>query len=70
MSSGVSESRVLTGDNPFGVDPDHYRHSAQPDYSDPLWSETHFWSAWNPDDGDLAVGPLSRSRRIRRRHVD
>ncbi|HTK65624.1 MAG TPA: hypothetical protein VL595_24795 [Pseudonocardia sp.] len=51
MSTGVSESRVLAGDNPFGVDPDHYSRSAPPDYSDPLWSETHFWSAWNPDDG-------------------
>jgi hypothetical protein len=51
MSTGVSESRVLTGDNPFGVSPDHYRRCAEPDYSDELWSETHFWSAWNPDEG-------------------
>ena len=43
--------RVLSGENPFGVDPDHYMSAATPDYQDALWSETHFWSAWNPDEG-------------------
>ncbi|HEY1966477.1 MAG TPA: hypothetical protein VGH89_00910 [Pseudonocardia sp.] len=51
MASGISASRTLTGDNPFDVDPNHYRQCADPDYTDSLWSETHFWSAWNPDEG-------------------
>lgn len=46
-----TRSRVLSGDNPFEIDPDHYARSAEPDYEDVLWSETHFWSAWNPDAG-------------------
>ncbi len=46
-----TRSRLLTGDNPFGVAADHYTHCAAPDYQDFLWSETHFWSAWNPEEG-------------------
>ncbi len=51
MSTGVSASQVLTGDNPFGIEPDHYQACATPDYTDQLWSETHSWSAWNPGHG-------------------
>lgn len=51
MPLGVSKPQVLTGANPFGVAEDHYAHCQTPDYSDFLWSETHFWSAWSPTDG-------------------
>ena len=47
----ITESRVLTGDNPFDVDPNHYSSSKEPDRDDFFWGETHFWSAWNEDDG-------------------
>lgn len=47
----LSEPQVLTGANPFGVAPDHYVRSHAPDYEDVLWSETHFWSVWNPAEG-------------------
>jgi hypothetical protein len=50
MSTGISQPRILNGDNPFAVALDHYAASAKPDYADPLWSETHFWSVWNPRD--------------------
>jgi hypothetical protein len=45
---GDSVPQILTGDNPFNVDPDHYKRSHQPDYDNPMWSETHFWSCWSP----------------------
>ena len=51
MSQVVSAARILQGDNPFEVAPDHYARLHDPDYDDPLWSETHFWSCWNPEQG-------------------
>lgn len=47
---GVLDTRVLTGDNPFGVAADHYTKCQTPDYDDVMWSETHYWSAWSPVD--------------------
>ena len=51
MTAGTSVAQVLTGDNPFGVDPDHYKRCATPEYDNPMWSETHFWSGWSPKEG-------------------
>jgi hypothetical protein len=50
MALGMSDPRVLSGDNPFGVAEDHYARCHNPDYDDYLWSETHFWSCWNADE--------------------
>jgi hypothetical protein len=51
MTTGISTPKILRGDNPFEVAPDHYSRSQPPDYDNDLWSETHFWSVWNPDEG-------------------
>ena len=50
MTTG-SKNPIFQGDNPFAVDLNHYDSLAtpQPDVSE--WSETHFWSVWNPDAG-------------------
>jgi hypothetical protein len=48
--SHTSESRVLHGDNPFGVRPeDELLHSVQRDVKD--WSETQFFQVWSPEAG-------------------
>ena len=51
MPAGVSTPQVLRGDNPFGVAEDHYARCQTPNYDDFLWSETHFWSLWSPNNG-------------------
>lgn len=46
----VVGSRVLHGDNPFGVKPEHeLLHPVQRDVKN--WSETQFFQVWSPDAG-------------------
>lgn len=48
---GTSQPQRLKGDNPFSVDVNHYCRNATPEYHNLLWSETHLWSVWNPNQG-------------------
>lgn len=50
MSSATTHPRVLTGPNPFGIDPSGDL-LANPRPEVPLWSETMFFTVWNPDAG-------------------
>ena len=50
MSTATTESRVLTGPNPFKINPaDEFLATPQLDV--PLWSETMFFTVWNPAEG-------------------
>jgi hypothetical protein len=42
---------VFKGDNPFGVAPDYYAKLGTPEPGNASWSETYYWSAWNPAAG-------------------
>jgi len=44
----LPEPRVLTGDNPFNVDPND-DFLAEPRHDIPLWSETMYFSVWSPE---------------------
>lgn len=50
MTVAATQPRLLTGDNPFAVDP-AAEFLSRPDTSQPLWSETQFFTVWNPADG-------------------
>jgi hypothetical protein len=41
-------SRILRGANPLGIDPNSDLRPAKPRHDLPGWSETYFWSAWDP----------------------
>ena len=46
-TSNATTGSVLTGANPFGAEPaDDLLH--EPLHEVPLWSETHFFTVWNP----------------------
>ncbi len=47
--SVTATNKVLTGDNPFGIDIDHYKIMGVPPQGDAAWSETHYWAIWNPE---------------------
>lgn len=50
MSAAATAPRILTGTNPFNIDPsDDLLATPRPDI--PLWSETMFFTVWNPRDG-------------------
>lgn len=51
MNTEAPANPVFKGANPFGVESDHYARLGTPERGVPMWSETYYWSAWNPEAG-------------------